>query len=248
MSKTLLVIPHYNDVSRLELFLPDLIQTLPPRFAILISDDGSAPEQQELLSALISRMQSGEGMPVLLDPLFTNKNTGKGGAVHRGWNHSEGYSLIAFTDADGAVSAREILRAEEFFRSPVCHADALLASRVKMLGRTIHRSFRRHLSGRVFATLVSELARVPAFDTQCGLKILKIEAYRKIRPHLTSQGFAFDVELLLLLLKSKCAVVEFPVDWEDVPGSKVSLLRDSIRMTFEVLKIHKRVNALADIG
>lgn len=250
MSKTLLVIPHYNDVLRLEVFLPDLMQTLPPRFSILISDDGSSPEQQELLSALISRMQSGERMPVLLDPLFTKKNTGKGGAVHRGWNHSGsgGFTLIAFADADGAVSAREILRAEEFIRSPICHADALLASRVKMLGRTIHRSLRRHLSGRVFATLVSELARVPAYDTQCGLKILTIEAYQKIRPYLSTQGFAFDVELLLLLLQSGCAVVEFPIDWEDVPGSKVRLFKDSIGMALEVLKIHARAKALPTIA
>lgn len=246
VSKTLLVIPHYNDVTRLALFLPDLLETLPPHFSILISDDGSTEKQKKLLLALTSKMKSHSGgeKAILLNPLFSARNTGKGGAVYRGWDHSEGFSLVAFTDADGAVCAREIVRTERFFRSEGCTAEALFANRVKMLGRTIHRSVYRHLSGRVFATLVSELARVPVFDTQCGLKILKSEAYQKICPYFSTQGFAFDVELLLLLLKSGFSVIEFPVDWKDISGSKVRLFRDSIRMSLEVLKIHKRVNSL----
>lgn len=228
------------------MFLPNLLKILPKHFTILISDDGSNPHQQELLRALVenTRELHGVGGPLLLPTLFTEKNTGKGGAVYRGWKYSDGFSALSFTDADGAVSAGEIFRAECYFRSQECKADALLASRVKMLGRTIHRSLPRHLSGRIFATLVSELLHIPAYDTQCGFKILKIEVYERIRPYLSTPGFAFDVELLLLLLQSGSVVVEFPVDWEDVAGSKVSLLRDSIRMTVEVLKMHRRVQSL----
>lgn len=246
MSRILLVIPHYNDVERLRPFLTDLLNTLPGHFSILVSDDGSLPKQQEQLTQLIAELHAASNLSVaqLLPPLFTPCNTGKGGAVHRGWLHSEGYSRIAFTDADGAVSATEIVRVESFFCSDACEADAVFASRVKLLGRSIHRTFKRHLSGRVFATLVSELTKVPAYDTQCGFKILSIEAYQKIRPYLSTEGFAFDVELLLLLLKSGARVVEFPVDWRDVEGSKVSLARDSLRMAMQVVTIKNRIDAL----
>jgi dolichyl-phosphate beta-glucosyltransferase len=74
---------------------------------------------------------------------------------------------------------------------------------------------------------------------------VKADAYQKIAPFLQCQGFAFDVEVCLLLGKFGCSVMEFPVDWRDVPGSKVSLIRDSWRMAMEVKKIVKRVKNLS---
>jgi glycosyltransferase involved in cell wall biosynthesis len=245
--KTHLVIPHYNDTARLESFVGSMQRVLPERFSILVSDDGSTQVERERLAGLIDAVQQKQphGGPVFLDPLFTPRNTGKGGAILRGWDRSGGADLLAFADADGAVSAAEILRAEAFFRLPeAVTADVLFASRVKMLGRTVERSLKRHLSGRVFATLVSIVGRVPAYDTQCGLKILRRSAFEKIRSHQQSLGFAFDVELCLLLRKFGCPIIEFPVDWSDIPGSKVSLLRDSTRMAREVFKIRHRVDGL----
>lgn len=241
--KTTLVIPHYNDASRLEPFLESLCRGLPGHFEVLVSDDGSLPEEREALRRVVGAAQaSGGGQAKILDPLFTEKNTGKGGAVLRGWDAVQNADLVAFADADGAVGVAEIVRAEAFFRA--ADYDALFANRVKMLGRTVERTLKRHLSGRVFATLVSNVARISAYDTQCGLKILRRSALEKIRPHQESVGFAFDVELCLLLLKFGFRVIEFPVDWRDVPGSKVSLLRDSWRMAREVFRIRRRVEGI----
>jgi len=246
MKSTLLVIPHYNDTARLETFLRDLLIILPQHFVILVSDDGSRDIEREKLDRLVKENKSklSQKDPVLLDPLFTERNTGKGGAVYRGWNHFMDAELVAFADADGAVSAREIVRAESFFRSDACVADALFGSRVKMLGRSIQRSLLRHLTGRVFATIVSEVGRLPSYDTQCGLKLLKNEAYQQILPDLQCLGFAFDVEIALLLVQVGKKVVEFPIDWSDVPGSKVNMLRDSIGMAWEVMEIRRRIELL----
>ena len=246
MNRIFLVVPHHNDTERLKPFLADLMRVLPTRFTILISDDGSENDERERLSSLMRecRLAATSEGPILLEPLFHSKNTGKGGAVYRGWEQSDGYSFLAFADADGAISAGEILRAETFFLSDKCNADALFASRIKMMGRSIQRSLYRHLTGRIFATLVSEIGGIPAYDTQCGFKILKTEAYQKIRPYLETLGFAFDVELALLLNKLGKRIIEFPIDWHDVPGSKVSMIRDSISMALEVLKIRDRVRAI----
>lgn len=218
--------------------------TLPSRFAILVSDDGSGDEEVARLRSLIASVQKrfrGEG-PVLLDPLLHKPNTGKGGAVCRGWDQGADYSLLAFADADGAVSAAEILRAETYLRSDDGRHDALFGSRVKMLGRSINRRLHRHLGGRVFASLVSMLSGLSSYDTQCGLKILTHSAFQKIRPHLRCEGFAFDVELCLLLQKAGQSVIEFPVDWDDVAGSKVSLVKNSFGMAKEVFEICRRVS------
>ena len=247
MSKTLLVIPHYRDTARLAPFLGELCRTLPPHFSILISDDGSGEDELVRLRALVSSMRgkAAPGRAAVLDPHLCPHNTGKGGAVMRGWAQGAGYSLLAFVDADGAVSAKEILRAERHMRSESGRSDALFGSRVKMLGRSITRTPLRHVIGRVFATLVSTVAGLNAYDTQCGVKILSQEAFRRIQMHMKSVGFAFDVELCLLLLKNHCSIQEFPIDWTDIDGSKVRLLRDSVSMAIEVFKIRRRVSSIS---
>ncbi len=245
--RSFLVIPHYNDAARLEPFLADLLRVLPERFVILVSDDGSNREERDRLGRLVKKMQAAvrTGGARLLDPIFVEANTGKGGAIRRAWERAGDADILAFTDADGAVCAKEILRAEESFRDECDKGfSALFGSRVKMLGRTVERSLKRHFSGRIFATLVSNLGDVPAYDTQCGLKFLKADAYRKIVPFMQCQSFAFDVELCLLLRKFGCPILEFPVDWCDVPGSKVRLVRDGLRMALEVIRIRLRVDSI----
>jgi glycosyltransferase involved in cell wall biosynthesis len=226
-------------------FLKNLCTGLPGHYEVLVSDDGSLESERQALRSVVSAAQArvGDGGPVIRDPLFTQKNTGKGGAVLRGWDAAVEADVLAFADADGAVGLDEILRAEAFFRSG--KFDALFANRVKMLGRTVERSLKRHFAGRVFATLVSNVAQVPAYDTQCGLKLVRRAAFEKIRPYQETLGFAFDVEFCLLLLKFGFRVIEFPVDWRDVPGSKVNLLRDSWRMAREVFRIRRRVDGIA---
>lgn len=220
--------------------------TLPSRFAILVSDDGSGDVEVARLRSLVSSVRQsfgGEG-PALLDPLLHRPNTGKGAAVYRGWDQGADYSLLAFADADGAVCAAEILRAENHLRSDLQRHDALFGSRVKMLGRSIDRRLHRHLSGRVFATLVSMVSGLSSYDTQCGLKLLTQSAFTKIRPHVRCAGFAFDVELCLLLQKTGHSIIEFPVDWHDIADGKVSLIKDSFGMAREVFEISRRVSAL----
>lgn len=243
--RTLLVIPHFRDTSRFAPFLDELVAVLPSHFDVLVSDDGSGSAEVARLCSLISRKRAslGPDAPILLDPLLHAGNTGKGGAVIRGWDRGKTCSLVAFADADGAVTATEIVRAEQYFRSQ-SPCDALFGSRIKMLGRSIQRNPIRHVSGRIFATLVSVVSGLPAYDTQCGFKILTRSAFDQVRPHLVTTGFAFDVELCLLLLKTGKSVIEFPLDWSDVPGSKLNLIRDSIKMTVEVFRIRRRVAAL----
>ena len=61
------------------------------------------------------------------------------------------------------------------------------------------------------------------YDSQCGLKVIRRDAFASIEEHLKEARFAFDVELTLLLLANGFRIREVPINWKEVPGSKVSV-------------------------
>ena len=231
-----LVIPCYQESGRISRFLAELCDETARLGGVTIRvvEDGSGDEEAKRMREIITTQQARS--PHLLAPLMLAKNLGKGGAVHAAWREEKSADWLAFVDADGSCSAVEVARLiQEARQSPP--RTALFASRIKMLGKSVERDFRRHLLGRVYATLVSELLDIPVYDSQCGLKLVPRACFEAIEARLKVTGFAFDVELLTTLLDSGCAVVEVPISWHETPGGKVRLLRDSFLMARDVLKI-----------
>ncbi len=133
----------------------------------------------------------------------------------------------------------EVVRLLSFLRQADA-PDAFFASRCKILGRTVHRSWRRHVGGRIFATLVAVATGIPVYDSQCGFKLIRRKCYEAIRSRLREKRFAFDVELLLALTQSGAKVIEVPIDWFDVPGSKLHFFRDTVHMLAAVIGMRMR--------
>jgi len=239
---THLVIPCFRESTRLPLFLAELCLAMDALggVTVLAVDDGSGAAEAAATSAAIEALRPRH--PCLVPLLELPENRGKGGAVYAGWDKAAAETeWLGLVDADGSCSAAETTRLIQLARSaPVSSQSALFASRVKLLGRTVERQFKRHLLGRVYATLVSELLNIPVYDSQCGLKLVPRAAYTTVKPHLRIHGFAFDVELMAALLDSGTAVEEIPIDWHEEPGGKVHLLRDSWRMARDVWRIKRK--------
>lgn len=234
----LLVIPCFRESGRIGPFLASLREELhrDEAVTVLVVEDGGGHDEQEAMRTLVEKQRA--GWPALRPLLALAENRGKGGAVYAGWAAATDHRWLAFVDADGSCPAYEVKRLIALAREQP--RAALFASRVCMLGRHIRREFHRHLIGRVYATIVSETLRIPVYDSQCGLKVVPAGAFEKIRPLAQVPGFAFDVELLCLLLDSGCQVQEVPIDWHETPGGKVHLFRDSLRMFHDVLEIRRR--------
>jgi glycosyltransferase involved in cell wall biosynthesis len=241
----LLVIPHFKHLDQFGAFLPALVDELAADISILVSDDGSGPETAAALAQLIAaqRSRTGASLSRLQPPLIATENHGKGHAVYAGWKTATSHKWLAFVDADGAVSVQEINRAWAKLRDRDNAPDVLIASRVAKLGRTVERSFYRHLSGRVFATIASLVSGLTVYDSQCGLKFIRRAAFEKIAPFAKADRFAFDMELLMLAAESGCRIEEFPIDWCHMPGGKVSVFRDSIPMLLELFRARRSVAA-----
>lgn len=242
----LIAIPCFREGARLPPFLDSLCRALesaPFRASILIVDDGSGPAEETKMRAVIAAARS-LWPQLIAEPLFLPANRGKGCAVYAGWQSPAAAEapLLCFVDADGSVPAAEVVRLIGDLRADTGKRwAALFGSRAKLLGANVERLPSRHYVGRIFATLVTVITGLEAYDSQCGLKVVRHEAFAAVAGSLRETRFVFDVELTARLLRLGYAIREVPIDWAEVPGSKVRLLRDSLRMTWGLLGIRRRL-------
>jgi hypothetical protein len=68
-----------------------------------------------------------------------------------------------------------------------------------------------------------------------------METARPIIEQAQIDGFAFDVELLFLAQRAGLRMLEVSVRWDHNEGSKVHIVRDSLRMFAEVVSLRTRV-------
>ena len=241
---TVLVVPCYNEADRLapEAFLRGLDEE--PRLRLRLVDDGST----DGTLAVLRRIQA--AAPDRVRVTACAKNGGKAEAVRQGVLASleSSPALVGYWDADLATPLPEVSRF-------IARLDArpevrvVLGSRVRLLGYQIRRKASRHIFGRGFATVVSTMLSLHVYDTQCGSKVFRATpelAAAFAKPFMSR--WVFDVELLIRLmagwerqgLEAAEVIEELPLlSWEDVAGSKVSML-DALRAIGQVGAIGRR--------
>ncbi len=178
------------------------------------------------------------GLNGTLSCLRREVNGGKGRALKTGFDLAlaSGFDYAGFLDADGSTSVSELRRAMEYFaaRSQTPLA-AVIGSRVALLGREVSRRAIRHYLGRVFATFVSLLFGARIYDSQCGMKLFRAAALRRHLDEPTDFRWVWDTELVLAMLGAGETVHEFPVDWRETGGSKLSFPRDPFMMALRLI-------------
>jgi dolichyl-phosphate beta-glucosyltransferase len=79
-------------------------------------------------------------------------------------------------------------------------------------------------------------------DTQCGIKFIRASAYDLIEPKLKVDGFAIDIELCAYLKRNNVSVMEVPISWKEINGSKVNIMTDAFKLIKETIDIRNRMN------
>lgn len=229
-----IVIPAFNEEQRIGRTLQEIVDFFSKQdrqYEVLVVSDGGTDNTPRLVE------EFGKKYPAVRSIGYA-QNRGKGHAVRYGVTRARG-ELILYLDADGATPIEEFTHLETLMDQT--DADVVFGSRALFsLERSVKTVWYRKLVGRVYNGVVNLLILPGVADTQCGFKMFRRGAAREIfaRQHL--DGFGFDVELLFLARKLHFSAVEVPINWVNQPGSKVSVVRDSIRMFGEIISVRLR--------
>lgn len=236
------VIPAYNEADRLGPYLADirthLGATYPADYEVLVVDDGS----RDGTAVLVERAMRGwRELRLLRHP----GNRGKGAAVRTGVLASAGRRVL-FADADGATPI-----SEEWKLATALDRGAVVAAGSRAVagpGVRRERNLRRAVASGVFGWAVRTCVGVGVRDTQCGFKMFDGAAGRDLFETGRETGYLFDVELFALAARAGYPVAEVPITWSEQPGSKVRLVRDSLRMLRDLWHLRGRLRALPAIA
>ena len=149
-------------------------------------------------------------------------NRGKGFSVRHGMLEARGEWAL-FTDADLSAPIEDL----EKLWSAAESNQARVALGSRALDRSligVHQPFFRELSGRFFNLVMRVATGLPFRDTQCGFKLFEAGAAQEIFRRQLLERFGFDVEALYIARVLGYRIVEVPVRWNDVAGTKVSLI------------------------
>ena len=235
MPRYSIIIPAYNEAARLGSTLERVLTYVSQQgwdAEVIVVNDGSRDQTPDLV-----RAKSTSHPNVRL--IENAGNRGKGYSVRNGMLNAGGEVLL-FTDADLSSPLEEAVK---LFAAIEAGADIAIGSRWLQPELQTHRqSLARQLYGRIFNLLLRIFLGLEFKDTQCGFKAFTRNAAKTIFPRQRIERWGFDPELLFLARKAGLKVDEVPVVWSHSAGTRISPLKDGMRMFFEVLAI--RWNAI----
>jgi dolichyl-phosphate beta-glucosyltransferase len=232
MPRITIVLPCFEEAAQIARSLATLDAWLGATAEVIVVDDGSPDGTAARAAAYPSK-----GLAVRVQRLDANR--GKGHAI-RSAVPLVRTDVVVVLDADLAFDEASIRRAVDALQT--CdlavgnrrHVESRYSVPVRLFGFL----YRRHLVGLAFNAFVRALLPVALPDTQCGLKAFRREALQRIAPWLTTDGFAIDVEMLLVARALGLRVHDVPVrvTYESARSS-VRLLRSGGRMAAEIVRI-----------
>jgi dolichyl-phosphate beta-glucosyltransferase len=170
--------------------------------------------------------------------LSYERNRGKGYAVRCGLLAARA-PIALFTDADLSTPLSE----RDPILAPILAGEADIAIGSRAADRSligIRQPRGRELAGRAFNVVLRLATGLPFRDTQCGFKAFRLAVCRPLIEAATIARFSFDVELLFEARRAGLRISELPVRWDHRSGSKVRVLRDGVRMLWDVVVIRYR--------
>jgi dolichyl-phosphate beta-glucosyltransferase len=212
-----IVIPAYNEAHKIARDIEAAGSFLLSRNLlgeIIIADDGSSDGTVETARKIT--VPDGVELKVL-----ALEHRGKGSAVREGMQATRG-EFAMFADSGVCIPYDDALPMIEAIR---CNKSEIAHGSRKMKGSVIDRSqnLHRRILSWGFRRAVLIYMSLPGHltDTQCGFKAYRGDVARELYGRCRTDGFMFDLEILMRARKKGYRVAEFPVHWACDPDSRL---------------------------
>lgn len=225
-----IVVPAYNEAKRLEATLDLVLGYVAAQkwnAEVLVVNDGSKDATRDIV---LRRAAHNPALRLVENP----GNRGKGYSVRHGVMQARG-EFILFTDADLASPIEE---GEKLLAALAAGADMAIGSRwLDTSLQTRPQPLYRRVLGRVFNLALRLVLGMNYKDTQCGFKAFRRRAAAAVFPLQIIERWGFDPEILFLARRLGFRVDEVAVKWAHQENTKISPIRDGLRMFTELLTI-----------
>ena len=226
-----IVVPAYNEQQVIRRTLVEILDYLDATglaYEVLVVDDGSDDETCPIVRSIAETRKA-------LRLVCLEENRGKGAAVRRGVAEAAG-EVIAFNDADLPYRVQNLGDAITLVQSG---ATAIAIGSRALAASEFDPSYPwiRRFMGRSFSLVVRGLLVRGIADTQCGLKAFSRPAAKQLFAESRLDGFGFDFEVLFLARRFGYSIKRIPVAMSHRHESKVRLVRDSLGMLSDVLRV-----------
>jgi dolichyl-phosphate beta-glucosyltransferase len=224
MERICIVIPCCNEAKRLPLTEYESFLAKNDNISICFVNDGSTDSTLSILESLCSKYKN------KIHIVSYSKNVGKAEAVRRGIIFCQAnlnFEYIGYFDADLSTPLTACFKLKSYLTNGI---EFSFGSRIMKIGSVIERSFKRHLIGRIIATIISTMLKMKVYDTQCGSKLFtkNLSIYLFKEPFISR--WLFDVELFFRMTKkygresALSKMIEIPLDrWINKDDSKVKI-------------------------
>ena len=231
-----IIIPAYNEAHRMEASITELdkyLRSVPWSHELIFVIEKSTDGTLELARRLAAGKRR-------VNVVGHDVQRGKGYAVRAGMLRARG-EFAFFMDADLSTPLPEMERfIARFASSPP--VDVLVGNRQHASSEILmQQHFLRRKMGQTFNAILRMIAGIRLADTQCGFKAFRRSAREAIFSLQKLDGFAFDVEVLLLAERLGFVIEDMPVQWSNATGSKVRIIRDSCRMFLDAMRVRRLV-------
>ncbi len=225
-----IIIPALNEEKRLPATLETIRVFLNQQnylSEVLVVDSGSSDRTLQIAQDFAG------SNPVVR--VLHEEQRGKGRAVRTGMLAARGKYRF-FGDADLSMPIEEINR---FLPPQLPDPQVVIASREVAGSVRYGEPEIRHLSGRVFNTLVRWIALPGLQDTQCGFKLFRDDIAEDVFQRQTIFGWTFDVEVLYIARLHGYTITEVGVPWYYNADSKVRMWQDAWNMVTDLIQIRR---------
>ncbi len=228
-----MVLPAYNEVSRIEKTVNQTAETLKDitsSFEIIIAEDGSSDGTDRVADKLAMGHS-------YVSHLHSDSRQGRGRALNRAFKFASG-DVLCYIDTDLATDMNHL---KELIESiSVEGYDFATGSRM-MPQSNVKRPLKRDIASKGFNFLVRTFLQSKLYDHQCGFKAFKKAPLFELIDMVQDEHWFWDTELMVLAQSRGFKVKEFPVVWRHGGATKVNLKKDIFGMGSQIFRLRRNL-------